>query len=405
VTRGSPAPPDDRRPVLAVLAPELTPYRIHFHRRIVREIPELRLATILLWDPRRSPWAIGEGDDIGVVRLGDEPVEAPGGPARLMAEWRKSRRLTRWLASNNVGAVFTSGYNQLACLAAMRWTRRRGIPSLMWADSNIHGDAAAGPKRTAKHALIRWVLRNTSAVLPCGSLGRDYYLRYGADPGRIFLCPYEPDYSLIEREDPALTRETLARFKLDPTRRRILVCGRLVQVKRPDLSLVAFLAIARERPDWDLVFAGDGPLRAELEARIPVDLRPRITFTGFIADQPTLTSLYHVSQVLLHPADYEPWALVINEAAAAGLAIVTTTVVGAAAELVRDGVNGFRCPPGDAAAIADRLRAATDPETLPELRAGSKAVLIEWRRVADPVQGLRNALAAAGALRSARHTP
>jgi glycosyltransferase involved in cell wall biosynthesis len=124
-----------------------------------------------------------------------------------------------------------------------------------------------------------------------------------------------------------------------------------------------------------------------------------VTFTGFIGDQAELTALYHACEVLLHPADYEPWALVINEAAAAGLAIVASSVVGAAAELVRDGINGRVCPPGDLGAFTAALRWATGSSQLGEVGRSSRAILGEWRARADPVAGLRAALARAGVLR------
>jgi glycosyltransferase involved in cell wall biosynthesis len=98
------------------------------------------------------------------------------------------------------------------------------------------------------------------------------------------------------------------------------------------------------------------------------------------------------------PSDFEPWALVVNEAAAAGLAIIATDKVGAAAELVRDGVNGFIFPASDLAKLTDRLLEVTDDSRIEELKAGSAGVLNEWRRVADPVNGLRQALASCGVL-------
>jgi glycosyltransferase involved in cell wall biosynthesis len=102
--------------------------------------------------------------------------------------------------------------------------------------------------------------------------------------------------------------------------------------------------------------------------------------------------------VLILPSDYEPWALVINEAAASGLAIVSSSVVGASYELVRDGVNGFVFPPGDLAAATAALRSATDPERVETLKAGSQIVLEDWRRDGDPVHGLRAALRHCGVL-------
>jgi glycosyltransferase involved in cell wall biosynthesis len=124
-----------------------------------------------------------------------------------------------------------------------------------------------------------------------------------------------------------------------------------------------------------------------------------VVFTGFVNDQATVSALYRASDVMVLPSDFEPWALVVNEAAAAGLAIIATDKVGAAAELVRDGVNGFIFPASDLAKLTDRLLEVTDDSRIEELKAGSAGVLNEWRRVADPVNGLRQALASCGVLR------
>ncbi|MEX2217383.1 MAG: glycosyltransferase family 4 protein [Phycisphaerales bacterium] len=405
----SPRPPAaDDRPVLAILAPEITPYRLHFHRRIVREVPEMRLCSLVTWGSERSPWKPRTEEEarIGAVRLGEgEGARRTGRLATARVEWEKARAVGRWLDRHRPAAVMAAGYNELANLGAIRWAHRRGVPALMWADSNIHGDTATGPKRMAKRALLRWVLSRTNAVLPCGSLGREYYLRYGVPAERIFLCPYEPDYEQIAACPPERTREVAGRFGLAPSRRRILVCGRLAPVKRPDLAVDAFAAIADERPEWDLVFAGDGPLREAVGARIPERLRARVVFTGFIGEQGTVTALYHACDVLLHPAEFEPWALVINEAAAAGMAIVTTSVVGAAAELVRSGVNGRLCPPRDLPALIEGLREVTHAERLAPMRAASLRLIEGWRREADPVQGLRRALESCGVLGTGNRPP
>ena len=65
---------------------------------------------------------------------------------------------------------------------------------------------------------------------------------------------------------------------------------------------------------------GDGVLRADLE-RLVADLAisDRVKFLGFMDDQKTISAIYRASDVLVLPSDYEPWALVINEAAAAGI--------------------------------------------------------------------------------------
>jgi glycosyltransferase involved in cell wall biosynthesis len=174
--------------------------------------------------------------------------------------------------------------------------------------------------------------------------------------------------------------------------------GRLVPEKRVDLAIDAFACVAAQRPEWDLVIAGDGVLRAELEARVPAPLRPRVTWTGFLADPADVSAVYRLCDVLVLPSDYEPWALVVNEAAAAGLAVVSSSVVGAAHELVREGVNGALFPPGQVGAAAAALLSVTDPSRVDALRAGSARVLEAWRKQGDPVEGLRAALRHCGVL-------
>jgi glycosyltransferase involved in cell wall biosynthesis len=88
----------------------------------------------------------------------------------------------------------------------------------------------------------------------------------------------------------------------------------------------------------------------------------------------------------------------MNEAAAAGLAIVSSNVPGASVELVRTGINGEVFQSGDVESLVDALRRVTDPNTIDRLKAGSRGVLEDWRRRADPVAGLRDALFFCGAL-------
>jgi glycosyltransferase involved in cell wall biosynthesis len=232
-------------------------------------------------------------------------------------------------------------------------------------------------------------------LLPCGSLGREYFIKYGAAADQIHFFPCEPDYRLIQTLPEEKITATSEKFDLSPSRRRLLFSGRLVDFKRIDLLVAAFATIAADRPEWDLVLLGDGPQREDLKTRVPSELAKRVRWLGFIDDQEAVSAVYRNCDLLVLPSDYEPWALVINEAAAAGLAIVASDAVGAAAELVCDGVNGGVFPGGSLQALTEKLMFATDPERIDRLKAGSSTVLEEWRRTADPVQGLREALQAA----------
>ncbi len=384
-------------PLLAIINNVQTPYRVHLHRRIVREMPDVRIASLYTHDQADQPWESQRIEEINPVLFGKgHPVAAQSSPRWFVSDWRKAARIAAWLKANDARAVILGGYSDITRLRLIRWCRRAGIPCFIFADSNIFGDTATGLKRAVKNKLVRWVVRNATGLMPCGTFGQRFFERYGADPKRCFFVPYEPDYDLIASLPEAHVAKARADFGLDPARKRLVVCARLVQWKRVDLAINAFSAIAAQRPEWDLVIIGDGPIRDQLRASVPPALASRVIWTGFIGEQSRISAVYRASHALICPSDFEPWAVVINEAAAAGLAIIASSVVGAAAELVRDDVNGYFFPAGDLAALTDRLTKLTAPGAVSRLQHGSSEVLAHWRRTGDPIQGIRSALKFAG---------
>jgi glycosyltransferase involved in cell wall biosynthesis len=390
-------PAADNRPVMAVVTGTITPYRVHFHKRLAREVKELKLATLITHEAAHGLWNLGDIPELNIHEFGE--AQAAKGASRVdtfKRELAKARRLRAWLDANPVKVLVCIGYNEMPFLAALSWAREHGIPCYIWTDSNARSEKAHGLKKLSKKIFIPGVAKGCTGVFCCGSFGKEYFLSYGVPESKIFISPYEPDYDQIDAIPREYLDEIAAKFRLDPTRKRIVACSRLIPVKRVDQAIDAFARLAGQRPDWDLLIVGDGPLAGELKARVPEALRGRVQFTGFVGDQKVVSALYRASHVMVHPSIYEPWALVINEAVAAGLAIVTTDVVGAAAELVRDKVNGRIYRAGDLDALSECLLDATDAATCAGYRAQARPVLSDWRRVADPVEGFRIAFRAAG---------
>ena len=268
----------------------------------------------------------------------------------------------------------------------------------IWECLNTTYNALAERERAAKRLVLRRRLRHCRATMPMGRKGVAYFDHYLSGDRPATLVPYEPDYEAFRSPDRQRTAELAQSLQLDPERKRIIFCARLVPVKGVELLIDAFAAVAPAFPDWDVMIAGDGPLRQSLEQRVPADLQARVRFLGHIREPWQVAALYHLSKVMVLPSRFEPWALVVNEAVASGLAVISSDVVGAAFELVRPGVNGYRFTSGDARSLEQALRDTLPTERLAALQAGSAQVLADWRRDADPVQGIRDALGLAGLL-------
>ncbi len=163
----------------------------------------------------------------------------------------------------------------------------------------------------------------------------------------------------------------------------ILLVSRLTPLKRVDLLLDA---LAR-RPARGVraVIAGDGEARAALAARAAaLGLEGRVTFAGRLTDEALVAHLAKCRAVCFPPFD-EDYGFVTVEAFAARKAVVTCRDSGGAAELVRDGVNGFVVDPTPDA-LADALARLADDAALAErLGAAGHAAAAEltWPRAVE----------------------
>jgi glycosyltransferase involved in cell wall biosynthesis len=139
-----------------------------------------------------------------------------------------------------------------------------------------------------------------------------------------------------------------------PLSRAFLFVGRFVLEKDLETLVKGYEVYRRTHASpWPLVCCGAGPLRHRLEGR------PGIRVEGFI--QPDrLGEVLSAAGALVLPSKFEPWAVVVHEAASAGLPIVASERVGAAVHLVQPGYNGFIFNSGDASGLATAMSRISD---------------------------------------------
>lgn len=398
LSRPRPDQMQDAKIPIAIIAQNLAPYRIHTYGRVVREMPEIHLWTVCTHedDPR---WTNSGSEGVGSVisfPTSVSPFEQGKHPVR---EWRCGGRIVRWLKRQGIRAVVLIGYNDIGRMRILNWCWKHQIPCFVWGDSNIENDKLLPPiKAFVKKLIVKPLLKRAAGAMAFGSRGRDYFQKYGVPESRVFYFPLEPDYEMIRGIPDQTVREVREQFGLADNRSRLLFCGRLVGLKRVDQLIDAFAAIAERRPQWDLVILGDGELREELHARVPQALQSRVIWTGHIADPTHVAAIFRACNVLVLASNWEAWALVVNEAAASGMAIVSSSIPGAVADLVRDGVNGRVFPAEDLDKLVECLLDVTQNGRAGQMGAASPKILEVMRKRFDPVQGLRLALHSAGAL-------
>ena len=136
---------------------------------------------------------------------------------------------------------------------------------------------------------------------------------------------------------------------------------------------------ARGGVEVDATFVGDGPERAGLEAlAAELALSDRINFTGAVG-QDELPRLYAAADAFCLPTLAEGLGVVLMEAMAAELPVVSTRVMGVP-EVVDDGACGLLVAPGRPDGLADALeRLAASPELRRDMgRRGRRRVEKEF---------------------------
>jgi glycosyltransferase involved in cell wall biosynthesis len=166
-----------------------------------------------------------------------------------------------------------------------------------------------------------------------------------------------------------------------PVPRSFLFIGRFVQEKGIDTLVNAYETYRASVPDpWPLVCYGTGPLRSLLENK------PGIEIKGFLQPE-QLRSRLGTAGCLILPSDFEPWAVVVHEAASAGLLILASENVGAAVHLVQDNYNGYIFGGKDVHGLATLMKRVSmfPDERLDEMSRASHLLSMQFspRRWAD----------------------
>jgi glycosyltransferase involved in cell wall biosynthesis len=200
----------------------------------------------------------------------------------------------------------------------------------------------------------------------------------GIPQDHITLTPYAVDNDWWKQQSSRVDRAAVRRsWGLDSEALVILFCAKLQPWKRP-IDLIRAFALA-DVPNSILLFAGEGPLRSELESEaISLGIAERVRFLGFI-NQSQLPSVYTASDVMVLPSEYEPFAVVVNEASCCGCPVIASDRVGAAPDLVVPVNPSFLYPCGDVDALARILTVAfADPLELSKCSYAARQRMETW---------------------------
>jgi len=311
-------------------------------------------------------------------------------------------------------AILIYGWAYQSHLAVMRYFKGK-MPIWFRGDSTLL-DQTGTLRKISRKLLLTWVYRHLDLAFYVGKANKAYFKAFGVTEKQLIFAPHaiENERFSTDRSTEAIKLRHYLGISVNDT--LILFAGKLEEKKDPLLLLAAFKAIDRktindqrktindkqstinekrltnidqqretkndQRPTLKthLLFVGNGALEETLKAQILQHKKHNIHLLDF-QNQNRMPVIYQACNLFCLPSrgPGETWGLAVNEAMAAGKAILASHLVGCAENLILKGMNGEIFKSGDLGDLKNKLRALIEkPQQLVEMGMESKKIIEKW---------------------------
>ena len=259
--------------------------------------------------------------------------------------------------------IVVTNYGYATEAVAILALKARKIPYEMELDGGVLRNENA-IARLLKRLLIGGAVRYWST----GKQTDRFFEAFGVPRGKIVRYPFSSIYEreIVPRPYSEAEKQAAKSALNIPYRRVVLSVGRALHLKGFDLLI---RAAARLPEDTGVYIVGGAPLPEWLALANEVGF-DRLHFVEY-APKELVQAYYRAADAFVLATRGDVWGLVVNEAMANALPVITTEGCVAGCEMIRDGENGYRIPCDAWEPIAEHLNALLDSALLREQMANA----------------------------------
>ncbi|UOW67243.1 glycosyltransferase family 4 protein [Paraclostridium bifermentans] len=269
-----------------------------------------------------------------------------------LKKWDKSLKyikleIIKYIRKENIDIAVAYEYSTITSMLFMQFCIMKNIPYL------INCDGAFIKRNILKDRIKKYFISHSAACLANGKHAEKYFLHYGANKKNIFTHEFS---SLHESEILKIMMSDKEKSKMKKKlnledKVTVISIGQFIERKGFDVLIKAWKNI---NSNYNLLIIGGGEKKKEYEEQIKNLNLKNIKIIDFMRKK-ELDDFYMASDLFVLPTREDVWGLVINEAMALGLPIITTDKCIAGLELVEKDVNGFIVPVDDEIELANKI--------------------------------------------------
>ena len=249
--------------------------------------------------------------------------------------------------------VLVSLYAEPVFLVGWAIAKIRGSKTAFWCQ--VTNDKWV-QRKLWKEKLKKIIFPKLDATLGSGEESRQFAIRYGVSENKALCLKHSIDieYFASKHKQYYPQRENIKK-QLGVRGTVFIYVGRLWWGKGLNYLLKAFKKVQCQCTEKvSLILIGDGPETGTLKQQCIDQGIHNVSFAGF-HQKPELPKFYAISDVFVFPTLGDPYGLVVDEAMACSLPIISTSAAGEISDRIKEGLNGYIIPPENSEMLAKRM--------------------------------------------------
>ena len=255
----------------------------------------------------------------------------------------------------NPDVVITSGYDSLAYWQAFLYCKFYRKKYILWNGTTL---LSAGSTRGGRGLLKRIIVKGADRYVAYGTKAKEYLEYLGAKSENTYISTNTIDMEYFQSKVVEYrNKDSFMKERKKYPKYLLLYVGQLIR-RKGIIQILGALNIL-EDPNIGFIIVGNGPEEENLKAFCAEKRLQNVFFEGF-QQQEMLPKYYALADVFILPSFEEVWGLVVNEALASGLYVLSSKYAGASYDLMKEGWNGEVFDPNKVEEIVELIKRAKE---------------------------------------------
>lgn len=316
------------------------PYKIDFLNELGKEVELTVLFDREIASDRNVQWLNKKSKTFKAIFLESYKIKEENALAFSVIKY----------LNNKYDFIIVGTHSNYTALLAMLYMKIKGIKYIFNCDGGVFFDNESN----WKYLLKKFFVSNAEFYLSTGKHTNKWLTYYGASEKKIFVYPFASFFEkYIEKRVPTNADKNFFKGQLNIKNKYMIISiGRFIDLKGFDVLIKS----AEDLKNIDVVIYIIGGNKPK-ESWIKIIREKNLTNVKFLdfQDMEHLKLWYKAADVFVLPTRQDSWGLVVNEAMANGLPVITTDKCNAGLELIEDKINGYIIPINNSKKLAEKV--------------------------------------------------